>query len=110
MTAERRLVFRLSRHRWAIRLADLAGVTERPALREVPAAPAWVRGLAERHGRIVTVLDLAHLLGEGPGQGPPALLLLAPPRAHLALEVAAEVRLALREEGSAASTSLSMIC
>jgi hypothetical protein len=54
-----------------------------------------VLGLAHRHGRIVTVLDLAALLGDAPGDGPEVLLLASPPRAQIAFRVRGELRLCL---------------
>ena len=100
MSAERLLVVRLARQRWALRLADLAGVCEVPPLRLLPRVPHPVLGLAHRHGRVVTVLDLAALLRDGPGEGAEALLLLAAPRAHLGLRVRGDLRLAVPDAGA----------
>jgi chemotaxis signal transduction protein len=97
--AERLLALRLARHCWVLRLVDLAGVCEMPALRALPRVPRPVLGLAHRHGRIVTVLDLPALLHDGPGDGPESLLLLAPPRAHFGLRVRADLRLTLPDTG-----------
>lgn len=93
MSADRLLVVRLARQRWALHLTDLAGVCEMPVLRPLPRVPHPVLGLAHRHGRIVTVLDLPALLQDGPGDGPESLLLLASPRAHLGLHVRGDLRL-----------------
>jgi chemotaxis signal transduction protein len=94
---ERLLAFDLSRHRWAFRLRDLAGAVEMPALRRVPGVGPPILGLAQRHGRVVTVVDLPALLGDAPEKGPQSLLLLAPPRAHLAFWVRADLRLVVLE-------------
>jgi hypothetical protein len=56
-----------------------------------------VLGLAHRHGRVVTVLDLPALLRDAPGAGPESLLLLASPRAHLGLRVRGDLRLTLSD-------------
>jgi chemotaxis signal transduction protein len=95
VAVERFLELRLARRRWALRLADLAGVCEMPPLRALPRAPHPVLGLAQRHGRIVTVLDLPTLLRDAPGEGPESLLLLAAPRTHLGLRVRGDLRLTL---------------
>ena len=100
MPADRVLVVRLARERWALRLTDLAGVCEMPALRPLPRVPHPVLGLAHRHGRIVTVLDLPALLHDGPGEGPESLLLLASPRAHLGLRVQGGLRLMVPGAGA----------
>jgi hypothetical protein len=64
-----------------------------PALRTLPGIAAPVLGLAHRHGRIVTVLDLHALLQDAPGAGTECLLLMAPPRGPVALWVQGELRL-----------------
>ena len=99
MPGERLLTVQLARHRWAICLPELAGVCELPPLRPLPGVPGPVLGLAHRHGRIVTVLDLPALLGDAPGEGPQTLLLAAPPRGQLAAHAEGELRLALSEDG-----------
>ncbi|HEX5045439.1 MAG TPA: chemotaxis protein CheW [Candidatus Polarisedimenticolaceae bacterium] len=98
-SAERLLALRLARHRWVLPLVDLAGVCEMPPLRALPRVPHPVLGLAHRHGRIVTVLDLPALLRDGPGEGPDSLLLLASPRAHFGLRVRGDLRLTLPDAG-----------
>ena len=98
-TPERLLALRLARQRWALRLVDLAGVCEMPALRALPRVAHPVLGLAHRHGRIVTVLDLPALLRDDPGEGPESLLLLASPRTHLGLRVRGDLRLTLPDAG-----------
>jgi chemotaxis signal transduction protein len=100
VSAEHLLVIRLARRRWSLRLADLAGVCEVPPLRRLPRVPHPVLGLAHRHGRIVTVLDLAALLRDEPGEGAESLLLLAAPRGHLGLRVRGELRLTVPDAGA----------
>ena len=92
MAAERLLTVQLARHRWGLRLPELSGVCEVPALRALPGVTPAVLGLAHRHGRIVTVLDLPALLQDEPGVGAECLL-LAPPRAQLAFWVRGQLRL-----------------
>ena len=96
---ERLLALRLARQRWALRLVDLAGVCEMPALRPLPRVAHPVLGLVHRHGRVVTVLDLPALLDDAPGDGPESLLLLASPRTHLGLRVQGDLRLTLPDAG-----------
>lgn len=83
------LVVRLESGRYALPLASVSELAECGALRAVPLAPGWVLGLAERHGKIVTVLDLARILGGASKPGPRCLVRLAPPLDHLALAVPA---------------------
>ena len=94
-SAEPLLEVRLAGRRWALRLADLAGVCAMPPLRSLPRVPHPVLGLAQHHGRIVTVLDLPALLRDAPGEGPESLLLLAAPRTHLGLCVRGALRLSV---------------
>jgi hypothetical protein len=95
--AERLLTFQLTRHRWAFRLSDLGGACEMPSLRALPGVGPPILGLAHRHGRIVTVLDLPVLLDDPPGGGAASLLLAASPRAHLAFWLPADLRLLVRD-------------
>ncbi len=81
------LVVRLGAGRYALPLASVSDVARCGPLRPVPGAPVCVLGLAERHGRVVTVLDLARLVGEAPVAGDRCLLRLARPLDHLALAV-----------------------
>lgn len=51
-------------------------VAEMPPLFRLPGAPAGIRGLANRHGRVVPVLDLMALFGAGATQSDGAWLLV----------------------------------
>jgi len=75
----RALLFALGGRDYAIRVAAVGGVAEAGPIREVPGAPSAVVGLAEWRGNVLTVLDLAHLLGHSPGDAQPCLVRLAPP-------------------------------
>lgn len=77
-----------------------------PSLRALSGVPPAVLGLAHRHGRIVTVLDLPALLGDAPGGGPEVLLLASPPRAQLAFRVRGDLRLSLPRMERAEDTPL----
>lgn len=101
MPAERLLTFELSRHRWGFRLSDLAGAAEMTALRPLPRVGPPVLGLAQRHGRVVTVLDLPTLLGDPPVEGAASLLFAAPPRAHLAFWLPGDLRLIVLDPAAA---------
>jgi chemotaxis signal transduction protein len=93
MPVERLLRFPLGREHYGLRLADAAQVTEVEAAAPVPRVLEEIAGLADVRGRIVTLVDLARLVGHPestPRTGGWALV-LAPPRDHLALLVGAEV-------------------
>lgn len=89
----RHLTFRLSGGRFALPEGAVAAIGEDRPLRRLPRAPAGVAGLAAWRGAVVTVLDLAALLGEGEGTGGATLVRLAPPLDHTALRIAARVEL-----------------
>ncbi len=97
------LTFPLGDRVLALKLPDLRGLGVVGRLRAVPRAPSCVMGLAEWRGRVVTVLDLAALLGERPGWGPPSLVCLARPNDHVALFLRAPVRVcgseSVKQEG-----------
>lgn len=57
------IVVRIGGARYAVGLAQVAEVTKVPPLTRVPGVPAWVSGVANWRGRILTVLDLRSLLG-----------------------------------------------
>ncbi|MEK7799584.1 MAG: chemotaxis protein CheW [Acidobacteriota bacterium] len=76
---------------------DVQEVARLRGVRPVPCAPGVIAGLAEVHGRIVTLIDLARLMAPG---GEPAArgaarersgdeygVVLAPPRDHLGILV-----------------------
>jgi chemotaxis signal transduction protein len=94
------LVVRLGAGRYALPLASVADVARCGPLRPVPGAPECVLGLAERHGRVVTVLDLARLIGEAPVAGDRCLVRLARPLDHLALAVPSAPRHLTLAEGA----------
>lgn len=53
--------------RLLVGINDASEVVEMPALFRLPGAPSGVRGLANRNGRVVPVLDLSGLFGTQPG-------------------------------------------
>jgi purine-binding chemotaxis protein CheW len=86
MPAERLLRFPLGSELFALRLEDAQHLAEIDPPTPVPLAPAPIAGLADVRGRIVTVIELARLVGLPPPERSRRLaLLLAPPRGHLAL-------------------------
>lgn len=94
------LVVCLGAGRYALPLASVSDVARCGPLRPVPGAPDCVLGLAERHGRVVTVLDLATLVGEAPVAGDRCLVRLARPHDHLALAVPSAPRHVTLAEGA----------
>jgi purine-binding chemotaxis protein CheW len=90
---DRVLVIPLDSERYALPLAAVSDLAEFGPLRRVPLAPEGVLGLAEWRGRIVTVLDLARILGRTTAAAPRCLVRLAPPLDHLALAVPSAPRL-----------------
>jgi chemotaxis signal transduction protein len=54
--------------RLLVGLDEASEVAEMPPLFRLPGAPAGVKGLANRHGRVVPVLDIQALFGAAGGQ------------------------------------------
>jgi hypothetical protein len=77
---------------------DVSGVVEAADVRPVPLAPFGVLGLSEWRGRLLTVVDLAVVLGEAPGEGPASLVRLAAPLQHTALLVRGALRLVAADD------------
>ncbi len=94
------LVVRLGDARYALPLSAVSEVSECGPLRPVPRAPEGVLGLTERHGRVVTVLDLARLVGRPAAPGATCLVRLASPLDHLALAVPSSPRHVTLADGS----------
>ncbi len=90
---ERLLRFTLERTAYAFPLAHVAGLASCGVIRPVPGTPAVVLGLTEWRGTLLTVLDLARLLGRCPDAAEPCLIRLAPPQRGVALYLAAALRL-----------------
>lgn len=62
--------------RLLVALDATSEVAEIPQLFRLPGAPAGIRGLANRHGRVVPVLDLLALYGSGDAQSEGVWLLV----------------------------------
>lgn len=90
---ERILVFRLEDGLHGLRVNDISGIASCEVLRELPGAPAGVRGLAEWRGSVLTVLDLPCDWGRVEQDEPACLIRLAPPLEQTALYVPATVQL-----------------
>jgi hypothetical protein len=88
------LIFTLGGRGYALRSSDVKSLAEPASLRAVPGSPDGVAGLVEWRGHVLTVLDLAHLLGLSDQPSPACLIRLAPPLHHAALRVNASVRMA----------------
>ena len=59
------LVTQVGQARYAARLEALSAVVLLPRLTRLPLAPRYIAGLAPVHGRILTIVDLGALMGEG---------------------------------------------
>lgn len=69
--------FRVGTLNLMIRYADGSELTELPPLHRLPNAPHWLLGMANLHGMLVPVFDLARWLGiERPAAVKPMLLVL----------------------------------
>jgi len=90
---------------------DVQEVTRLRGVRPVPCAPSVIAGLAEVHGRIVTLIDLDRLMAPGaasaPGDPTGAAsretfgVVLAPPCDHLGILVRSDVDVASADTGDA---------
>jgi chemotaxis signal transduction protein len=60
------LVVSLHHDRWALTLAQVERLLRPAGLRPLPKVPASVVGILHHQGKVLTVLDLAILLGRGP--------------------------------------------
>ena len=87
------LYFQFDGGPYALALEAVADVTVAGAIQQVPLSPPAVKGLAERRGRPVAVIDLPRLLDDGVSSGRPGahLIRLARPLDGTALWVPAEV-------------------
>lgn len=56
------ILLRLGPSRYAVEMASVAEVVELPTMTRLPAAPDWLRGVANWRGRVLPVLDLRGLL------------------------------------------------
>jgi len=97
-----------SRAEWfGLRASDVREVARLRAVRPVPRAPGAIAGLAEVHGRLVTLIDLDRLLPSGDeaaaAPGPPRAggaapeefgIVLSLPYEHLGILVRSEVDVA----------------
>jgi len=90
--------FRLGGEGFGIPLSQIREIAPVGEIAPVPLAPASIRGLANLKGRVVTLIDVAHLLSlplpEARSPADRLALVLAPPWAHLALFVHAPVEIA----------------
>lgn len=68
--------FRVGDLRLLLKLDATSEVLEMPTLFRLPGAPAGVKGLANRHGRVVPVLDLSSLFGSQQDHAAKAWLLV----------------------------------
>ena len=86
------LTFRLARGRYAISLDEVTEVAPPGAIRPVPGTPPTIRGLTERRGHVVALLDAPRLLDDAPPDGGEVFLVrLGAPRDGTALWIPARV-------------------
>jgi len=83
----RLVLFRLAGRRSAFDLAEIAEVTELPAVYPIPLAPPSFKGVMNSHGRLVSLLDLGAYLGFGSCRSAGKVLVLDRRFADLALWV-----------------------
>ncbi len=85
---------------------DVREVAQLRAVRSVPRAPSLVAGLAEVHGRIITLLDLERMVGGGSdcSTGPGFGVVLALPFDHLGILVRSGVGVATPDEAGPGET------
>jgi len=94
--AERALLFEFAGRAYGLKLGAVEGLGEPGSIRSVAGAPDAVLGLSDWKGRLLTVVDLAALLGEQPPtpeEREPCLVRLASPLEHTALWIPVAVRL-----------------
>lgn len=85
--ANRLILFTLQGERFALRLGDVAEVTEPPMLYPIPRAPHFFSGIMNFHGNLVSVIDLADFIKNTPCDPQGQLLVLDTRIANLALWV-----------------------
>lgn len=68
--------FRVGELRLAIRYEDGNELTEMPPVYPLPRAPSWFCGMANLHGTLVPVFDVAELFGVGHDRGAKRMLLV----------------------------------
>lgn len=84
------LCFRVGSHRCSLPATAVARVAELDALRTLPALPGVICGIASHRGRVLTVVDLAALLGRSRSAGPRTtwtVVILHHPARHVGLWV-----------------------
>jgi chemotaxis signal transduction protein len=96
--AEELLTFSLGGADFALRLRDVRGVGACAALRPVPGTHPAVLGLAEWRGAVLTVVDLARLLGQPPAAARPCLIRLSEPLRGVAFHLLAVARVRAEPE------------
>ncbi len=92
---------------YGVRATDILEVAELGRVRPVPRAPTIIAGLAEVHGRVVTLIDLDRLLdGAEPEPRAPSCfgIVLAPPREHLGILVRSDIDVADDDQTAETST------
>jgi len=97
-----------SRAEWyGVPARDVLEIAQLRSIRPVPRAPQVVAGLAEIHGRIVTLIDLDRLLAGGAPDASCAGLgvVLAPPYDHLGILVRSGVDVATSSDDGDLSDS-----
>ncbi len=97
-----------SRAGWyGVKATEILEVARVEKVRPVPRAPEVVAGVAEIHGRVITLIDLDRLLA---GDLPPTAgsrfgVVLAPPRDHLGILVRSDVDVATSDDVDAGPES-----
>lgn len=75
-SGESRQGFRIGELRLMVRYEDCSELAEMSAIHRLPNAPEWFCGIANLHGKLTPVFDLARYIGVPPGTGAKRMLLV----------------------------------
>lgn len=96
--------FTLRGESWGISFAEVQEVLDATGITTVPRTPSFIAGISHHRGKIITVIDLAALLGMSPDESAkPKLLCLANERMNVALLTKAAISTTLLPEGTSSS-------
>jgi purine-binding chemotaxis protein CheW len=71
------LLFRVCGEEYAFALTEVREIIRTSPLTPIPSAPAYVKGIVNIRGKVLTAVDLPAFLGLPPPQNPPAFLIVA---------------------------------
>ncbi len=76
VSGESRQGFRIGELRLMIRYEDSSELSEMSVIHRLPSAPDWFCGIANLHGKLIPVFDLARYIGVDPDPGAKRMLLV----------------------------------